>query len=63
VAAGCARQGWLLALGVNGNARVLDRYKKEFAGAEVLENDAERAFWQYVQEFTPRFLDAHRKAQ
>src|SRR6185436_10882668 len=31
-ASGCGRSGWVLAIGVNGNAKVLDRYRKEFAG-------------------------------
>ena len=42
-----------------GNAAVLDRYSREFEGAEVLEGEAERALWTRIREFTPSILASH----
>lgn len=53
----CGRDGWLMAIATAGNAKVLDRYKQEFAGADVLDGESEHAFWQSVQEYPARFLD------
>ena len=40
-----------------GGARaVLDRYTREFEGAETLEGADEEALWEKVRDFTPRFL-------
>ncbi|MCC6341266.1 MAG: FAD-binding oxidoreductase [Bryobacterales bacterium] len=54
---GLGRKGWLVAIGVSGNEAVLRRYTRELAGAEAVEGEAERSFWDYVREFTPRFLE------
>lgn len=58
-AAGFGRNGWLLAIGTSGNPAVLDRYRRELSGSQVLEGDNEHRFWDYVQEFVPRFLESH----
>ena len=42
-----------------GNAAVLERYSREFEGAQVLEGDAEREHWKGIREFTPSMLAAH----
>jgi glycolate oxidase FAD binding subunit len=52
------RQGWLLAIATAGNARVLERYKQELAGSELLDGEAERSFWETVQEYPSRFLES-----
>jgi glycolate oxidase FAD binding subunit len=41
---------------VAGPAAVLERYGNEFAGAAVLEGEAEERVWRKVEEFTPEFL-------
>ena len=48
--------GYRLLVQAGGNAAVLDRYSREFSGAEVLEGEAEEALWRGVREFTPEFL-------
>jgi glycolate oxidase FAD binding subunit len=58
-AAGFGRNGWLLAVGSAGNPAVLDRYQRELPGSQVLEGDDEHRFWDFVQEFPSRFLDAN----
>ncbi|MCZ2149940.1 MAG: FAD-binding oxidoreductase [Bryobacterales bacterium] len=55
---GLGRKGWLVAIGVSGNEAVLRRYARELAEGEAVEGEAERVFWDYVREFTPRFLAA-----
>lgn len=47
---------YLLALGCSGNAAVLDRYSKEFAGAQVLDGAAEQKFWHELEEAPALFL-------
>ena len=42
-----------------GNPAVLDRYSREFAGAEVLEGDREQELWAKIREFTPTMLAAY----
>jgi len=42
-----------------GNTGVLDRYSREFEGAEVLEGETEQALWTRLREFTPSMLAAH----
>lgn len=54
----CGRDGWVMAIATAGNAKVMDRYKQEFSGAEMLEGEGERAFWGMVQEYPARFLKA-----
>jgi glycolate oxidase FAD binding subunit len=56
---GLGRKGWVLAIGVSGNEAVLRRYSRELADGETVEGEAERTFWEYVREYTPRFLAAH----
>lgn len=58
-AARVGRSGWILALGTGGSGAVIERYSREFAGAEALEGAAENDFWESVREFSPRFLDEH----
>lgn len=53
------RDGWLLAIGVNGNAAAVDRYSREFADAEGFEGDAEGELWKKIEEFTPSYLAAN----
>jgi glycolate oxidase FAD binding subunit len=48
-----------LCVHAGGNAAVLDRYSREFEGAEVLEGEAEQALWNKIREFTPSMLAAH----
>src|SRR5262249_36719454 len=50
------RSGWLLAIGCAGNRAVLERYEREFAGAQAIEGDNERNFWHFVEEYPARFL-------
>jgi len=52
----CGRDGWLMAIATAGNTKVLHRYQQEFAGAETIEGENERTFWQTVQEYPSRFL-------
>ncbi|MBI4903549.1 MAG: FAD-binding oxidoreductase [Acidobacteria bacterium] len=57
VAAGMVgHSGWLLAIGAQGNAAVLDRYQKELAGGQPLEGEQEASFWNSVQNLTERML-------
>ncbi|MBL8233768.1 MAG: FAD-binding oxidoreductase [Bryobacterales bacterium] len=58
-ASGFGRNSWILAIGVSGNAAVLDRYQRELKGAQMLEGGDEHAFWGYVQEFPSRFLESN----
>jgi len=41
-----------------GTDAVIERCTRELQGAEILEGEAERALWEDVREFGPRFLDA-----
>jgi len=52
-------RGWLLAIGTGGSQALVDRYSRELSKAEVLEGEAERAFWQGVESFAETFLEAH----
>ncbi len=45
---------WTLAIGVSGNAAVLDRYQRELGGEAI-----EGGFWRAVEEFGPGFLNAN----
>jgi glycolate oxidase FAD binding subunit len=53
------RQGWILALATGGSPAVIERYTREFPGAETLDGDAESGFWEGIREFSPRFLEEH----
>jgi glycolate oxidase FAD binding subunit len=58
----CGRRGWLLALRAAGRAGVMQRYARELAGAEMIENADETAFWRAVEEFAPASAMAVRVA-
>ncbi|MCS7026596.1 MAG: FAD-binding oxidoreductase [Bryobacteraceae bacterium] len=58
-AANLGFDGWLLAVGASGNAAVLDRFERELSGAQVKQGAEERAFWEHIEEFSARFLQAH----
>ena len=49
-------RGYRLLVQAGGNSSLLDRYSREFSGAEVYEGDAEARLWNEVREFTPAFL-------
>ena len=51
--------GYRLLVQAGGNAAVLERYSREFAGAEALEGAGEEALWRGVREYTPEFLQRH----
>jgi glycolate oxidase FAD binding subunit len=51
--------GYLLAVRAGGTPRVLDRYRRELAGAARLEGEAETRFWNSVEEFVPRWMADH----
>ncbi len=53
------RSGWILAIGTGGSPALIDRYSREFAKAEALDGDAERAFWSAVESFPETFLAQH----
>ena len=48
--------GFVLAIGAAGSEAVLARYGRELDGAQVLEGDRERAFWEAIQEFACRWV-------
>jgi glycolate oxidase FAD binding subunit len=52
---------YVLAVRAGGNAAAIARYERELAGmgAQPVPADKESAFWRTVQDFTPRYLDAH----
>ncbi len=63
--AGAARvglDGFVLAIQAGGSPAVLARYQRELPAAEVVEGDAERALWENIREFTPRYVNEHRAA-
>jgi glycolate oxidase FAD binding subunit len=51
--------GYQLLVQATGSRRVLDRYSREFEGAQALEGADEEALWQKIREFTPQFLAEH----
>jgi glycolate oxidase FAD binding subunit len=52
-------EGFCLLIQAGGNAAVLDRYTRELAGADVLDEVAAASLWIAVREFTPAFLAEH----
>ncbi len=54
--------GALLLVRVEGSAAVVARYRRELAGAAVIEETAEAALWQKVQEFVPMALAENSEA-
>jgi glycolate oxidase FAD binding subunit len=51
------RRGYVLAIRASGSQTVLDRYERDLAGSEVLNEEEEKQFWRQVGEFTPEFLE------
>jgi glycolate oxidase FAD binding subunit len=58
-AARAGLSGAVLLVGAAGNAAVIARYAREFPDAAGVEGDQERALWESVREFGPRFLAEH----
>ncbi len=52
-----SRDAFLLAVRAGGSERVLGRYASELDGAEVLDGQNDAAFWEFVQEFAPRWTE------
>ncbi len=46
---------WTLALQVGGSERVVERYRRELGGAEIVSDD----YWQPVREFSPQWLSTN----
>jgi glycolate oxidase FAD binding subunit len=55
------KPAWVLAVWAGGNAAAIARYERELAamGAQAIPVGEESAFWRAIQDFTPRYLDAH----
>jgi FAD/FMN-containing dehydrogenase len=56
------KPAWVLAVRAGGNAAAIARYERELAamGAQAIPVGEEpSAFWRAIQDFTPRYLDAH----
>jgi len=51
--------GYQLLIQAAGSRSVLDRYSREFEGAQTLEGADEEALWQKIRELTPQFLAEH----
>ncbi len=60
-AAEAPKPAFILAVRAGGNAAAMARFERELAamGAQAVPGGEEAAFWQAIQEFTPRYLDAH----
>jgi glycolate oxidase FAD binding subunit len=56
-----AKPVYVLAVRAGGNAAAISRYERELAamGAHPVSGGEEAAFWRAIQDFTPRYLDAH----
>src|ERR1700680_1357268 len=54
--------GYQLLIQAAGSRRVLDRYSREFEGAQALEGEEEEVLWQKIRELTPQFLVEHEDA-
>jgi glycolate oxidase FAD binding subunit len=50
---------WTLALQVGATERVMERYRRELGGAEMLSGENEKSFWRAAREFTPDWMKAH----
>jgi glycolate oxidase FAD binding subunit len=55
------KPAYVLAVQAGGNAAAIARYERELAamGARAVPAVEEGAFWRAIQDFTPRYLDAH----
>jgi glycolate oxidase FAD binding subunit len=49
-------EGFCLLIEASGNPAMLDRYRRELSGADVLEGAAADRLWSRIREFTPGFL-------
>ncbi|MFL6415030.1 MAG: FAD-binding oxidoreductase [Bryobacteraceae bacterium] len=49
-------KGFVLALRASGSPKVLARYERELAGAQILSGDSDAAWWKNVTEFSADFL-------
>jgi glycolate oxidase FAD binding subunit len=60
-AAAETKPAYLLAVRAGGNAAAIARYERDLAslGAQAVPAIEEGAFWGAIQNFTPRYLDAH----
>lgn len=56
---GANSRDWKLALQVGATEKVMQRYRRELAGAQFLDGEAEAAFWGSIREFAPSWLSAH----
>jgi glycolate oxidase FAD binding subunit len=56
------KPAYILAVRAGGNAAAIARYERELAamGAQPVPAGDEAAFWRAIQDFTPRYLDAHK---
>ena len=52
-------EGFCLLVQTGGNPAVLDRYSREFTGADVPDDNAAERLWSRVRELTPLFLAEH----
>jgi glycolate oxidase FAD binding subunit len=61
MAAEMEKPAWVLAVRAGGNAAAIARYERDLAamGAQAIPVGEECAFWRAIQDFTPRYLDAH----
>lgn len=50
------QDGYLLLVQAGGSRTVLDRYRRELAGAQVIEDEAETDLWRRIREFVPDFV-------
>jgi glycolate oxidase FAD binding subunit len=64
--AAAAAEAWkpayILAVRAGGNAAAIARYERELAalGAQAVPADEDPVFWSAIQDFTPRYLEAHK---
>ena len=60
-AAEAATPAFVLAVRAGGNTAAIARYERELTamGAQTVPADEEATFWRAIQDFTPRYLDAH----
>jgi glycolate oxidase FAD binding subunit len=60
-AAEMEKPAYVLAVRAGGNAAAIARYERDLAamGAQAVPAGGEAAFWRAIQDFTPRYLNAH----
>ena len=61
-AAAGTKPAFVLAVRAGGNAAAIARYERDLAamGAQPVPSGEEAAFWQAIQDFTPRYLETHK---